>query len=73
MRRTIDLSGPLFEGMWSYNSLPTLAGKIPEFSHRQVTSIASSGAEVPALQYEQPVRHIYRDSRTHDRGYLSSE
>ena len=50
MRRTIDLSGPLFEGMWSYNSLPNLSGKIPEFTLRQVTSVASSGAEI--LHYD---------------------
>ena len=48
--KIIDLSGPLYEGMWDYNTLPGLAGRIPPFRLSQVTTIGSAGAEI--LHYE---------------------
>lgn len=40
-----DLSGPLFEGMWSYNALPNLDVRIPEFEVEQATRIDRTGFE----------------------------
>jgi kynurenine formamidase len=48
--RTVDLSGQLFNGMWSYNNLPTMATQVPEFTLRQVTSVGATGAEI--LHYD---------------------
>lgn len=45
MSETIDLSGPLYEGMWSYNALPDLDVHITEFEVKQLTSIAEQGFE----------------------------
>lgn len=45
MSRWIDLSGPLFEGMWSYNALPGLDTHLPEFQVAQVTTIENTGFE----------------------------
>ena len=50
MSTFIDLSGPLFNGMWSYDVLPGLRGKLPEFRLEAVTKIADAGAEI--LHYD---------------------
>jgi kynurenine formamidase len=41
----VDLSGPLFNGMWTYNDLPTLAKRLPEFEAERVTTVAEVGFE----------------------------
>jgi kynurenine formamidase len=45
MNKLIDLSGPLYEGMWSYNILSDLAGRLPEFGCEQLAEIATEGYE----------------------------
>jgi kynurenine formamidase len=43
MSKLIDLSGPLYEGMWSYNVLPGM--DVPEFAGHRVAEISSHGYE----------------------------
>jgi kynurenine formamidase len=43
MSKLIDLSGPLCEGMWSYNMLPGM--NVPEFAAEMVAEIPSHGYE----------------------------
>jgi len=45
MSRLVDVSGPLFNGMWSYNSLPTLGASVAEFSSETTTTIEQHGFE----------------------------
>jgi arylformamidase len=45
MTTLIELSGPLYEGMWSYNGLPGLDTRLPEFEVEQVTWIERTGFE----------------------------
>jgi kynurenine formamidase len=45
MSTLIDLSGPLFEGMWSYNVLPGLDTRLPEYEVEQVTWVDRTGFE----------------------------
>jgi kynurenine formamidase len=45
MSTLIDLSGPLFEGMWSYNALPDLDTRLPEYEVEQVTWVDRTGFE----------------------------
>jgi arylformamidase len=46
MTTTIDLSGPLFNGMWSYNALRSAKPALPEFQLDVVTTVAADGAEI---------------------------
>jgi arylformamidase len=41
----IDLSGPLYQGMWSYNVLPGLDTRLPEFEVEKVTWVDRTGFE----------------------------
>ena len=43
MSKLIDLSGPLYEGMWSYNMLPGM--NVPEFAAEMLAQIPSHGYE----------------------------
>jgi kynurenine formamidase len=43
MRQVIDLSGPLYEGMWNYNVLPGM--NVPEFAAEMLARIPSHGYE----------------------------
>lgn len=45
MSTLIDLSGPLFEGMWSYNALPGLDTRMPGYEVEQVTWVDQTGFE----------------------------
>jgi arylformamidase len=45
MTKIVDLSGSLFNGMWSYNVLPGLPVEIPEYHCRQVSSVSDTGFE----------------------------
>jgi len=45
MSTVIDLSGPLYEGMWSYNALPDLAGRLPEFECERLAAVEADGFE----------------------------
>ncbi len=45
MSRIIDLSGPLYNGMWSYNVLSTLGVTLPDFHSEQLASLAAQGFE----------------------------
>ncbi len=45
MSTLIDLSGPLFEGMWTYNALPGLDTRLPEYALEQVTWVDRTGFE----------------------------
>ncbi len=45
MSRVIDLSGPLFNGMWNYNVLPSLGASVPEFVVEKATTVADHGFE----------------------------
>jgi kynurenine formamidase len=45
MTTLIDLSGPLYQDMWSYNGLPGLETRLPEFQVEQVTWIEGTGFE----------------------------
>jgi kynurenine formamidase len=45
MSTLIDLSGPLYEGMWSYNALPDLDRSLPELEVRKVTWTEVTGFE----------------------------
>jgi arylformamidase len=45
MSRVIDLSGPLYNGMWSYNVLSTLGAGLPEFRVEQLASLEKQGFE----------------------------
>jgi len=49
MKRIIDLSGPLYPGMWSYNVLPGLGVQLPEFGVTQVATRQAPGFEAFAL------------------------
>jgi arylformamidase len=45
MSRWIDLSGPLFEGMWSYNVLYSSSTTLPELEITKVATLERSGWE----------------------------
>ena len=45
MSQTIDLSGPLYNGTWSYNMLGTLGVQLPEFSVERLSTVAQNGFE----------------------------
>jgi kynurenine formamidase len=45
MASLIEMSGPLYPGMWSYNGLPGLDTRLPEFQVEQVTWIERTGFE----------------------------
>ena len=45
MSRYVDLSGPLFNGMWTYNVLPGLDTPMPEYEVDKVITIDQSGFE----------------------------
>lgn len=49
MSKWIDLSGPLYNGVWSYNVLYDVDPPLPEFEVKKVTSLASTGWE--SLRY----------------------
>lgn len=50
MATVIDLSGPLLNGMWSYNLLGSLRTALPEYKLTTLTTVAGDGAEI--LGYE---------------------
>ena len=41
----IDLSGPLYPGMWSYNVLPDMGVPLPEFALAKLTTVSEQGYE----------------------------
>jgi arylformamidase len=45
MSKIIDLSGPLYNGMWSYNMLSTLGAGLPEFRTEQLATLDKQGFE----------------------------
>jgi kynurenine formamidase len=45
MSRWIDLSGPLYNGMWSYNALPGLDTRLPKFHVERATTPERTGFE----------------------------
>lgn len=45
MSKIVDLSGPIFAGMWSYNSLPTLGARVQEAAIDTATTVAHDGWE----------------------------
>jgi kynurenine formamidase len=45
MSKWIDLSGPLYNGMWSYNALPGLDTRLPEFHVERATTPERTGFE----------------------------
>jgi len=45
MSTLIELSGPLYVGMWSYNALPGLDTPLPEFEVEKATWIEQTGFE----------------------------
>jgi arylformamidase len=49
MIRIIDLSGPLYPGIWSYNVLPGLGVRLPEFCVEQTATRQQQGFEAFAL------------------------
>jgi kynurenine formamidase len=45
MIKVIDLSGPFYTGMWSYNALSTLGVALPDFRSEQLATISNQGFE----------------------------
>lgn len=45
MSKVIDLSGPLYDGMWSYNVLATLGATLPDFRVEKLAAIPKQGFE----------------------------
>jgi kynurenine formamidase len=45
MSKIIDLSGPLFDGMWSYNVLSSLGATLPDFHAEQLARLQEQGFE----------------------------
>jgi kynurenine formamidase len=45
MSKSIDLSGPLYEGMWSYTSLLDLKDGLPEFECKRLATVETDGFE----------------------------
>lgn len=45
MAQVIDLSGPLYNSMWSYNVLPSLRASLPDFVSETVTTVKDNGFE----------------------------
>ena len=45
MSNLIDLSGPLYEGMWSYSSLLDLKDGLPEFECQRLATVEADGFE----------------------------
>jgi kynurenine formamidase len=45
MSKLIDLSGPLYEGMWSYNILAGMGARLQEFAAEQIAHIPDQGYE----------------------------
>jgi arylformamidase len=41
----VDLSGPLFHGMWTYNVLPSVPKPLPQFLAKRVTARSPDGFE----------------------------
>ena len=39
MSKLFDLSGPLYEGMWSYSRLLDLKDSLPEFECKRVATV----------------------------------
>jgi kynurenine formamidase len=48
-RQIIDLSGPLHPGMWSYNVLPGLGARLPEFTLEPAATREAQGFEAFSL------------------------
>ena len=46
MGTIVDLSGPLFNGMWSYNLLGSLRASLPEYRMTTLTTVSGDGAEI---------------------------
>ena len=69
MSKSIDLSGPLYEGMWSYSSLLDLKDGLPEFECKRVATIATDGYEAYGYRlssltgsYIETGRHMIEDA-----------
>ena len=45
MSKSIDLSGPLYEGMWSYGSLLDLKDGLPDFECKRLAAVEVDGFE----------------------------
>lgn len=45
MSKVTDLSGPLYDGMWSYNVLSTLGVGLPDFHKEKLAAIPNHGFE----------------------------
>lgn len=45
MSKVIDISGPLYNGMWSYNVLGTLGAELPDFHVERLAAIPVQGFE----------------------------
>ena len=45
MSKLFDLSGPLYEGMWSYSSLLDLKDGLPEFECKRLAAVEADGFE----------------------------
>jgi arylformamidase len=50
MSHVIDLSGPLYEGMWSYRGLAGIPDGLPAFSCDRIAEVASDGFEAFAYR-----------------------
>ncbi len=50
MSELIDLSGPLYPGMWSYNVLASLGARLPDFAVTQLAGVRDHGFE--AFRFE---------------------
>ena len=50
MSQTIDLSGPLYEGMWSYRGLAGIPDNLPAFGCERVAAVSTHGFEAFAYQ-----------------------
>ena len=69
MNRLIDLSGPLYEGMWSYSNLLDLKDGLPEFEGKRVATIPTDGYEAYGYRlssltgsYIETGRHMIEDA-----------
>jgi kynurenine formamidase len=69
MSKLIDLSGPLYEGMWSYSRLLDLRSPLPEFGCEQLATIAADGFEAFGYRlssltgsYIETGRHMLEDA-----------
>jgi kynurenine formamidase len=69
MSKLIDLSGPLYEGMWNYNALLNLKEPLPEFGYQQLAAIGVDGFEAFGYRlssltgsYIETGRHMLEDA-----------